>query len=118
MKRNRKNGLTKKFTLGIILIGFLIATGVAIVGIRFYRTSITRQYNNTAYQIAKTTEGFFSAEELSEYADLTYRYNKEQVGKEKINQVINSERYQEIKGLIENLQESMNANDIYVFNID
>ena len=117
MKKNRF-GLRFKFILGIIIIGVSITVAALLTGVRTYSNSIRRNYNDLAYQVAEAAEGIFTPEELAAYADLTYRYNRGEATKEEVDQVIQSERYQEIKALLDNLRESMEANDIYVFIYD
>lgn len=113
-----KFGLRFKFVVGIFIIGISIMVTGLITGVRTYSNSIMRNYNDLAYQVAEVAQGYFTEEELAYYAELTYQYNHGEATAEDIEKVIQSERYQEIKGLLDKLRDSMAANDIYVFVFD
>ena len=70
-----KYGLAFKFIVGLVILGVCIMAAAAAIGVRTFWHSITRQYNEMAYQTAKTAEGYFTEEEMAQYAELTYRYN-------------------------------------------
>lgn len=119
MERNAlRLGLAFKFIAGLCVAGLLIMAGTAAVGVSTYWNSITRQYNEMAYQVARTAAGYFSQEELSRYADAVYRYCTGETGREEIDAIAESERYRQIKGQLDGLRESMEANDIFVFVFD
>lgn len=113
-----KFGLTTKFIVGLAVTGICIMLAVAGIGVKVYRDSITKQYNETAYDIAKTAQGYFTEEELKQYAELTYKYNHQEASPEDIRELTQSERYQEIRLQLQKLRESMDANDIFVFVFD
>ncbi len=119
MERNAlRLGLAFKFIAGLCVAGLLIMAGTAAVGVSTYWNSITRQYNEMAYQVARTASGYFSREELSRYADAVYRYCTGETGRDEIDAIAESERYLQIKGQLDGLRESMEANDIFVFVFD
>ena len=119
MERNAlRLGLAFKFIAGLCVAGLLIMAGSAAVGVSTYWNSITRQYNEMAYQVARTASGYFSREELSRYADAVYRYCTGETGRDEIDAIAESERYLQIKGQLDGLRESMEANDIFVFVFD
>lgn len=111
-------GLAFKCIIGLGITGICIMIAVAVIGTRAYQNSITKQYNETAYQTAKTAEGYFTAEEIRQYAELTYNYNHGTASQQEIDAVAASQRYQEINARLNHLRESMNANDIFVFVFD
>lgn len=111
-------GLVFKFILGLGVTGICIMIAAVNIGVRTYRDSITRQYNQFAYQTAKVAENYFTESEMADYADLTYRYNTGAAGQEEIEAVLQSARYQEIKAQLDYLRESVQANDIFVFVFD
>ena len=113
-----KLGLRFKFVMGIIIVGISIMVAALLTGVRTYSNSIMRNYNDLAYQVAESAQGFFTEEELAYYADITYKYNHGEITQSEIEKVIQSERYQEIKSMLDHLRKSMEANDIYVFVYD
>ena len=114
-KNGIKYGLAFKFIVGLVILGVCIMAAAAAIGVRTFWHSITRQYNEMAYQTAKTAEGYFTEEEMAQYAELTYRYNTGGASQEELEKVMETERYQEIKSQLDKLCASMNANDIFVF---
>ena len=111
-------GLAFKFILGLCVAGLCIMAATAAVGVATYWDSITRQYNEMAYQVAHTAEGYFTQEEIARYADVVYRYCTGQAEKDEIDEITGSSRYQEIKAQLDSLRVSMEANDIFVFVFD
>ena len=114
-KNGIKYGLAFKFIVGLVILGVCIMAAAAAIGVRTFWHSITRQYNEMAYQTAKTAEGYFTEEEMAQYAELTYRYNTGGASQEELEKVMETERYQEIKSQLDKLCASTNANDIFVF---
>ena len=117
-KQNYRFSLAFKFILGLCIVGVCIMAGTAAAGVSTYWKSITRQYNEMAYQVARTAEGYFTEEELAGYADAVYRYCTGQAGKEEIDRIAESESYLRIKEQLDGLRASMQANDIFVFVFD
>ena len=113
-----KFGITPKFVAGLAIVGICIMAAVAAAGIQTYKLSIENRYNDTAYQIAKTAEGYFTKEELAYLADLTYRYHRGEADQAELDKAASSERYMQIKALLDKLQKSTQANDIFVFQFD
>lgn len=114
--RSRKK-LVRKFILGFVLIAIMIGVISIVIGVRGFQKSIVKQYNDTAYDIAETVEGFFRQEELIAYAETLHASDN---GKqpEQYRDVMESERYQVIQKQINHLRVSMGANDIYVVLVD
>ena len=117
-EKNYRFGLAFKYILGLCAVGLCIMTGTAAVGVSAYWQSITRQYNEMAYQVARTAEGYFTGDELAGYADAVYRYCTGQAQKEEIDRIAESESYLRIKEQLDGLRASMQANDIFVFVFD
>ncbi len=115
-----KFGLAPKFIIGIVLTVLLITATAIIIGIRAYRYSITSHYNNMAYHTAEAAKSYFAEEELRYYASLVNRYNHGENVADEISAVTDSERYREIWTYVDELRESMGANDIFVcfFDLD
>lgn len=117
-KRSFQISLTAKFVLGLCVTGLCIMVSTAFVGVATYWDSIVNQYNETAYQVARTAEGYFAPEELAEYADAVYRYGTGRAEKAELDRIAGSGRYVQIKGQLDALRAAMEANDIFVFVFD
>lgn len=113
----RKGTLTRKFILGFMLIGVVISIISIFVGVNGYASYIKRQYNDTAYDIAETVQGFFEDDELLRYAELVKELHKEQDGK-RYKEIMETERYQSVQKQINRLRDCMGANDIFVVYVD
>ncbi|MBO7531369.1 MAG: hypothetical protein J6T50_06140, partial [Lachnospiraceae bacterium] len=108
-------GLTGRLILGLAVFVALVTAGSILVGIKTYRDSIYRHYNDIGYQIAKSVELLFDdMDELEAWGELSYKYNTTGEGKEEIEEIINSEDYQEILGILLDMREGMDVNDIFV----
>lgn len=111
-------GLRIKFILGLLIVGICITFAIVVIGVLRYKASITRMYNNTAYQVAAAAADLFTEQEMREYALLAYGYNMGGVSDSEIENVVESSRYKEIKALLVNLRKNMNANDIFVATVN
>ena len=108
-------GLTGRLILGLAVFVALVTAGSIIVGIRTYRDSIYRHYNDIGYQIAKSVDLLFDdKEELESWGELSYKYNTTGEGAEEIEEIINSDRYQNLLGILLDMREGMDVNDIFV----
>jgi len=113
-EREIRFSLGLKFIAGLSIMSICIIASAIVAGIYTYKGSIAERYNNMAYQVAKTAEGYFTKEEIAGYADTVYRYEKGDASAEEIEDIVKSARYQEILGQLDKLRASMAANDIYV----
>ena len=104
--------------MGLAAVVAVVTAGSIIVGVRTYRSSIHRHYNDIGYQITRTVELLFENEELAEWGELAYRYNTTGEGEEEIEEVVSSERYQELLDALLDLRSGMDVNDIFVSVID
>ena len=111
-------GLTGRLILGLAVFVAAVTAGSIIVGVNTYRNSIYTHYNDIGYQIAKSVELLFDAEELREWGELTYRYNTTGEGGDEIAEVKESERFRELEETLLNLRSGMDVNDIFVGVID
>ena len=110
--------LVSKILLGFIILAVLICAASTFIGYRQYRYYIQKQYNDTAYQIAEAFKDYLTEEEMDYYIDLVRRYKYGQAGKEELEEVRGSRRYQEIQERLASLRENMGANDIYLAYLD
>ncbi|MBP5472295.1 MAG: PP2C family protein-serine/threonine phosphatase [Lachnospiraceae bacterium] len=107
-------GLTGRLILGLAVFVAAVTAGSIIVGVRTYRNSIYRHYNEIGYQIAKSVELLFDSDELEAWGELTYKYNTTGEGAEEIAEVTSSERFRELEQTLLNLRTGMDVNDIFV----
>ena len=121
MNRNRKvrkRKIATKIAIILVVFGVIIAAAALLIGRQTFSDHIQKLYNDTAYQLADVAEGYFSEEELAEYADIVLKHAKGALSDEEMEKIAQSPRYQEIARQINNLRISMNANDIYVCALD
>lgn len=120
MKQYKTFSLKIKFIIGITVIGLCITCAIVFSGIRIYRSSIIKRYNQMAYQLAQTVESFFTDEELADYVELISRYSKGEAGEDELEAAAKSSRYLQAFSLIDNIRTNMDANDIFlcVFDMD
>ncbi|MBR7090575.1 MAG: PP2C family protein-serine/threonine phosphatase [Lachnospiraceae bacterium] len=107
-------GLTGRLILGLAVFVAAVTAGSIIVGVRTYRNSIYRHYNDIGYQIAQSVELLFDYEELEEWGELTYRFNTTGEGADEIAEITSSERFMELEETLLNLRTGMDVNDIFV----
>ncbi len=112
--RKIKFGLAPKFIIGFVLIIIAITVAAIIVGLDTYTKSITDHYNTVAYQTAHVAEGYFTRQELTDYAELARKFDAGEISKSELDTVMESDRYREIWEYIDKLRRSMGANDIFV----
>ncbi len=121
-RKNRQRKLSVKISiLVIILVAVLVAASIVIGSITF-KDALTRQYNETAYQIAATAGGYFTEDQLKEYAAAVKKLQTEKLSDEEkeavSSEITGNTRYQDVRTMMEKLRESTNANDIYIFLLD
>ena len=68
--------LVLKILAGFTILAILICTTCTSIGYLQYRAYIHKQYNDTAYQIARTFQGYFKEEELARYIELASQYKE------------------------------------------
>ena len=111
-------GLTWKFSLGTILIVFVVGALAILVGSVTYWNSITKHYNTVAYQTAEATTGLFSEEELRSWIETVKEVRAGNKDESYLNAVTASFRYRMIWSAVDHLRRSMGANDIYIGDFD
>lgn len=110
--------LVLKILAGFIILAILICTACTSIGYLQYRAYIHKQYNDTAYQIARTFQGYFKEEELARYIELASQYKEGALTKDSLERETKSKRYQELVQQMDRLREAMGANDIYLAQLD
>ena len=118
-KDNRiKIHIRSKINIMLIVFALILAGGTILVGRDGYKDAITDRYDELSYQLAATVAGYFSEEEIKTYADVINRYTHGEATDEEVAKITSSDRYKEIKSLVENAATEFGTNDIYVCVID
>lgn len=116
--KKTKSRLAVKFILGFVVLGILICGTSSTIGYHQYKSSIEKQYNDTAYNIANQAITYIDEELVEEYVSLIKRnINGEDVSEE-LEKLIESDAYQETTNKFFDLRKSMEANDIFLVYVD
>lgn len=116
--KKTKSRLAVKFILGFVVLGILICGTSSTIGYHQYKSSIEKQYNDTAYNIANQAITYIDEELVKEYVSLIKRnINGEDVSDE-LEKLIESDAYQETTNKFFDLRKSMEANDIFLVYVD
>ena len=119
MKKKRKfSKLALKFILGFILLGVLICGTSSVIGYNQFESSIQKQYNDTAYQVAEVAASYVEMDMLEEYARLVKGYREGSVTKEELDVHTSDPAYQRIREQLFDLRVGMGANDIFFVSWD
>ncbi|MCD7806450.1 MAG: SpoIIE family protein phosphatase [Lachnospiraceae bacterium] len=110
----RQTTLATKIILGFSMLAVLLCAACTGIGYVQYRSYIQEQYNNRAYEIAEVFQDYCSVETLAGYLKLARSYKEGNATMEDIQEVVQSEEYQELLSQLNLLRENVNANDIYV----
>ena len=110
--------IRSKINIMLIVFALILAGGTILVGRDGYKDAITDRYDEVSYQLAATVSGYFSEEEIKAYADVINRYTYGEATDEEVAKITSSDRYKEIKSLVENAATEFGTNDIYVCVID
>lgn len=98
----KRSGIARKMTLGVIIFGILLGTVCCVVGYEEFTIVMKRQYNDTAYGIARVAETFLNPDRFHEYLS-SGKTDKE---------------YNEISDRLEALVNATKATFIYVAAVD
>ena len=116
--KHRISKLALKLMVGFVILGILICGISSFIGYNQYKNSIQKQYNTTAYDIAKVALSYFKNDELAHYAAITEDFKNGKVTQEEIDAEVNSARYKEISRALDNIRVAMGANDVFAFVLD
>lgn len=90
--------LSRKFTVGFLLLGAVICATSCTIGYVKYKSVIEKMYNDTAYQIAHVAESYVDGDTVERYLQTMQK----------------DEAYEESLFLLTDLREKMGVNYIYV----
>lgn len=117
MKKNHSK-LALSFIAGFLLLGLLICAVTSVIGYTQYKSGIEKQYNDKAYEIAKTAESFVDLDTIKEYREALIGFRKGTVPQEKLDALMAEPRYQTAKSQLYKLAKHMNTNDVYIAYLD
>ncbi len=101
--------LARRVTVGFILAGIILGLITVLTSYQSFYTSISRQYQETAYMVADTVSTYITVDDLEYYVKIAKSQDMD-----KIRETEESKKYLAIWQKIENLRTSMQLNDIYI----
>ncbi len=104
--------------IAIIFIGLIFGLSLTLAGVNLYTKRTLESYNDLGLKAGKIVAGYFSDDDIVEYANLVNEYVKGTVSASELHEVANSAKYQEISEKLYNLRERLGFNDILVCSID
>lgn len=116
--KKTKSRLAVKFILGFVVLGILICGTSSTIGYHQYKSNIEKQYNDTAYNIANQAITYVDEELVEEYVSLIKRNIDGEDVSAQLEQLIQSDAYQETTDKFFDLRKSMDANDIFLVYVD
>ena len=121
-REQRQAKLSVRISVLVVILALSLTVASFFVGSISFGNALTRQYNETAYQVAATTADYFTEEELVSYAEKVEKLQKEELTEQEKNDLISSveedESYKKARELTAKLRKNSGANDIYLFLLD
>lgn len=115
MKKGKKGTLSRKLTIGIVLLALMVCAITCAIGYMEYKQEIEFIYNDTAYQVADVAAGYVDVDDLKDYIQVARNSGPGEIDYEA---EIQSAAYQRSATQLTNLRESMGANDVYIIAFD
>lgn len=110
------SGLAYRYIKSFILLGICICAVSSVIGYNQYRSSMEKQYNDTAVKCAEMAISYLDTDRLREYIAAAEQGAAEPG--EGTEAVMKSSGYTKTQEQIVTLRETMGANDVMVFTID
>jgi len=118
----KRSKLTIKFIIGFVILGIAVSTGACYAGYQEFKSSIEKQYNDTAYQVANVAKSYVDLETAKQYGEIARKISKGLYSEEEqaqvVEEVLNSEEYKQLCAQFVELRKDMGANDIYLVYCD
>jgi len=114
----KKKGLSRSFIITLVILSVMLTIGMIVAGIIEFRDSTISLYTDFAYQIADTARGYFTDEELEQWAECANEAAEGKLSENEKEKIINNPDFQDKKVLLDKLRKSTGANDILVFYMD
>ncbi len=113
-----KSKLKTRIVIFIVSICLVFGVLLIYVSTNLYRQRIIDSYTEYGNNVAVATAKLFPGNSLEEYSDIAFKYNRSQVDKSKVNEVLNSDAYKNVCSQVDELRKSLEFNDIYVCAVD
>lgn len=113
-----KSKLGIRFVFVIVAVCLLFEIMLVYVSTSLYSQRVVKHYNEFGYKVSNLVSKCFTENEIQEYADVVFKYNRSQIDKGKVDEIFNSERYQNIFNRVNQLRQELEFNDIFVCAVD
>ncbi len=113
-----KSKLGTRFIVAIMAVCLLFAILLVYVSASLYTRRVVKHYNEFGYKVSKLVSKYFTEDEIKEYADIVFKYNRSQIDESKVNEVVNSEKYRNAFDRVNELRKELEFNDIFICAID
>ena len=118
MKHKKMVKLRTKFFLILTCVVVLITSSMVFVGVMIYKDAIIKRYNEMGYQTADAVSRYFTEDELMAYKKAAVEHLQSNADRNRANFIMQSDRYKELQSLLDNMRDSMGANDINLCTFD
>ncbi len=113
-----KSKLTTKIVVFIVSICLIFGVLLIYISTNLYRERIVENYNDYGNNVAVATSKMFPGNSIEKYANIVFKYNRSQIDKSKVDEVLNSTEYKEVHDRVVDLRKSLKFNDIFVCVVD
>lgn len=113
-----KSKLGMRFVVAIMAVCLIFAILLVYVSTSLYSERVVKHYSEFGYKVSRLVSKYFTEDEIKEYADIVFKYNRSQIDESKVNEVINSEKYRNIFDRVDELRKELEFNDIFICAID
>ncbi len=113
-----KSKLGTRFIFAIIAVCLLFAILLVYVSTSLYSQRVVKHYSEFGYKVSKLVSKYFTEDEIKEYADIVFKYNRSQIDESKVNEVVNSEKYRNAFDRVNELRKELEFNDIFICALD
>lgn len=113
-----KSKLTARMVIFIVSICLIFGVLLIYVSTNLYSQRIVDSYTEYGNNVAVLTSKMFRGNSIEEYSDIAFRYNRSQVDKSKVYEVLNSAEYKDLYNRVNDLRKSLKFNDIYICAVD
>ena len=102
-----KSKLGRRFIAVIIAVCLLFAMLLVYVSTSLYSYQVVKHYSEFGDKISKLVSKYFTEDEIKEYTDVVFKYNRSQIDERKVNEIANSEKYKNIYNRVNELRKEL-----------
>lgn len=113
-----KSKLGRRFIAVIVAVCLLFAMLLVYVSTSLYSYQVVKHYSEFGDKISKLVSKYFTEDEIKEYTDVVFKYNRSQIDERKVNEIANSEKYKNMFNRVNELRKELEFNDIYICALD